>query len=448
LAALLASGCFEGGGGAAKNLLLISLDTTRADHLSLYGYEHVTSPRIDAVAAAGHRFDAAYSVMPSTLPAHAAMFTSLHPRELGVRGNGMPVPSTAYTLAERLVEQGFATAAFVSAVPLHARLGLDQGFQHYDEPPVKRPGNETRTRALDWLRRQGEGRFFLFVHLYDPHTWYEAPESARTRFGAPGGRQPPARDFLRDASDLSPAMRKDAIAAYDAEIHFADAQVGALLDGLEALELREDTLVVVTSDHGETLDELIDPYGYAFDHGEFLHGRELRIPLVMSLPPALDLPASGVHDTLVSLLDLMPTFLELLGLPCTAPCLGRSLVPLLDGEGISPQPVYAERRRLTEEERRAPPSPWLQGDEMSVTSEDWHFVEAGGRPPELFDRLGDPQETRNLAAARPEVVARMQRLIDAWRASHALAEASGVPVDPEVLEALRSLGYATEGDAP
>jgi len=450
LTALLAAGCLDGDrAGAAKNLLLISLDTTRADHLSAYGYERPTSPRIDALAESGHRFEAAYTVMPSTLPAHAAMFTSLHPRELGVLSNGATVPTTAYTLAERLAESGFATAAFVSAVPLHARLGIDQGFDHYDEPPVKRPANETRERALDWLRRREGERFFAFVHFYDPHTWYEAPAPSRARFGVPAGRQPPVRDFVRDPAALSRAARAHAVAAYDAEIHFADSQVGALLDALAELGLRADTVVVVTSDHGETLDELLESYGYAFDHGEFLHGRELRVPLVLSLPPgALGLPERGVHDAVVSILDIMPTLLDLLGVACAAPCSGRSLVPLLAGEPLAPQPAFAERRHLTEQERRAPQSPWLAGEEASVTSGAWHFVEGGGRPAALFDRLADPAETVDLAAARPEVAARMQRLIDAWRAGHAAAEASGAPLDPEILEALRSLGYATEGDAP
>ena len=448
-ALLLATGCGEREAPAvpvARNLLLVTLDTTRADHLSCYGYERPTSPHLDALAAVGHRFSDAQTVMPTTLPSHAAMFTSLRPRELGVRTNESIVSPAAHTLAERLSERGFAAGAFVSATPLHPRFGLAQGFATYDHPAdAERPGDETRVRAVEWLRAHATERFFCFVHLFDAHTWYMSPDPWREQFGAPRRVLPPAREFVPDRAAFTPEVRRASIDAYDAEIRFADEQLGALLAELDALGLRETTLVVVLADHGETLDELLEPYGYAFDHGEFLHRRELRVPLVVA-PPAGALAAGPqVHDELVSTLDLMPTVLDLLGVPCEEPCSGRSLVPLFSGGALPPRPVVAERRQLAPAEIQRPPSPFLKGVELSATTPSWHFVRCEGRPLELYDVAADPEELVNLSAVQPDAVARMQELIDAWQAARAVALPSGAgrEVDPKLLEELRALGYAT-----
>lgn len=448
--ALVALGaCGEARGPQARSVLVVSLDTTRADHLGAYGYGRPTSPAFDALAAEGHLFTDAHSVMPTTLPSHTSMFTSLNPRELGVRANGMVVPPAADTLAERLSEQGFATGAFVSAVPLHPRFGLDQGFDVYDHPRgEERRGDVTVERARAWLEERGSERFFCFVHLFDAHTWYTPPEPYRSQFGAPAGVHPPARDFLPDPGLFDADVVRAAIDAYDAEIRYADELLAELLAQLDASGLRDDTLVVVVSDHGEALAELLGPYGYAFDHGEFLHERELRVPFVLAGPADVLPPGPARHDELVTLLDLMPTVLELLGLPCRPPTLGRSLVPLFAGGAFERRPALAERRRLTPGEVRRSPSPFLRGEEFSVTTPDWHFVRCQGRPVELFERARDPDQTSNVAAQHPDVVAALQTLIDSWLEVHAEAGSSGLSgdVDPELLEALRALGYATDGD--
>ncbi len=452
LCLLFLAGCgAEVSPGVPANLLLVSIDTTRADHLSCYGYARPTTPNLDLLAASGHRFESAFTVMPTTLPAHAALFCSLHPRQLGARANGESVPASAHTLAERLAERGFSTAAFVSAVPLHPRFGLDQGFGIYDHPDrEERRGDETRVRAQAWLSEHARERFFCFVHLFDPHTWYAPPEEECLLFGAPSGPQPKARDFVPDRAAFGPEIVRGAIDAYDAEIRFADRQLGLLLDELDRLGLRERTIVVVLSDHGETLDELLDPFGYAFDHGEFLRRHELRVPLILWTPPGVGPAGPTVQGALVTLLDLMPTLLELLEVPCAQPYLGRSLVGLLAGEELEDRPAIAERRSLAPFELRRPPSPFLRGEELSVTTLSWHFLRCQGRADELFDPGRDPLERENVAAANPEVATRLRNLLDAWQAAHVAASPSGDGqlVDPALLEALRALGYAAgeQGD--
>ena len=441
----LLPGCGRGR-AEARSLLLVSVDTLRADHLSCYGYERQTSPRLDALAAEGRRFENVWSVMPTTLPSHAALFTSLYPRQTGARSNGMRVVPGVLTLAERLKQRGFSTGAFVSSVPLHPDFGLDQGFDRYDFPPgEERPGDATRARAVEWLREHAGGPFFCFVHLFDPHTWYTAPRAQRELFDVPAGRLPPVFDFGGTPEVFDAQVRRDSIAAYDAEIRFADEQLGILLDELGALGVDGETLVVFVSDHGETLDELIDAYGYAFDHGEFLHRRELRVPLVLRVPEGLPGAGPGVHPEQVSTLDLLPTLLELLDVPAAQPLVGRSQVPLLEGRALPARPVFAERRLLTRGERVSPPSRFLVGEELSVATARWHLVRCEGRPLELFDLAADPAQTRNVAGSQPDAVARLQGLLDGWLGAYREARSAGEsPVDPALLEALRSLGYAAD----
>ncbi|HVS17165.1 MAG TPA: sulfatase [Planctomycetota bacterium] len=447
LALCVGAGCGGDAQVAPRNLLFVSIDTLRADHVSCYGYGRETTPHLDALAARSQRFASCWSVLPTTLPAHTAMFTSLHPKLLGAIANGFPVAQEAYTLAERLRERGFATGAFVSAVPLHPRFGLDQGFDVYDHPQgEERRGDETRARAEEWLTARGDERFFAFVHLFDPHTWYDAPEAERALFGAPPGPLPPERVFLQRPEAFGATQRAALVDAYDAEIRFADAQLGALLELLERSGLADSTLVVVTSDHGETLDELIDAYGYGYDHGEFLHARELHVPLVVHVPGGR---GARVHAAAVSQLDLLPTLLELLGVPRKGLLLGRSLVPLIDGGELPPRPVFAERRTLTRGEVERPPSPYLAGEEYAVGEESWLFVTGAGRGESLHDLRADPAAAADVAGAHADECERLSGLLESWRETQEALGAQGPgvqtgEVDPALLEALRALGYAAD----
>jgi len=308
-AALAPGGC---GRGPRPSVLLITIDTLRADAVSAWGRESGTTPRLDALAASGLRFDAATTVTPLTLPAHASLLTGWRPARVGLTVNGLGRPALPVaTLAERLARAGYATAAFVSSAVLDRRHGLDAGFQRYDDelaqpggPAValERPADATVDRALAW---DGWGResFFAWVHLFDPHAPYAAP----------GGREGQDR------------------AAYLDEVRFADAQVGRLLDEV-GRRASGPVLVVVTSDHGEGLGE----------HGEETHGlllneSTLHVPLIvgwLSTPEGAWPPAAAVRHDAVSVLDVTPTLLELIGLPAVADADGASLMSARPGRAL------------------------------------------------------------------------------------------------------------------
>ncbi len=422
------------------NVLLVSLDTTRADHLSVYGYGRPTTPRIEALAARGHRFDAAFTVIPSTLPSHAAMLTSLYPSSLGVRGNGQRVPAEADTLAERLRARGYRTGAFVSETPLDRSTGIDQGFEVFDGP-----GDHAVREAIRWIESLGGSgdrreRFFAFVHLFDPHARYLVHSDLPDALLVPTGAYPGERGFLAHPERFTAEHVARTITAYDGEIRHADRRIGGLLDALQRLGVSDRTVTIFVSDHGETLDELLSEIPYAFDHGEFLHGRELRVPLVVALPREFRDAAPAVHADPVSTLDLMPTVLELVGAPCEAPCEGRSLVPLLLGDELSPSPVISERRWISPE---VPPP----GERyLSVVDRTWrrHFTDEGVSA--LFDLTLDPDEEIDVSAAHPEVAERMDALLVDWTDAHAasLWAPPRTEIDPEIRRSLEALGYLDE----
>ena len=440
--ALATSGCRNDGPvGAAgpyvppfeANLLLISIDTLRADHLSAYGYARPTSPHIDALAADGHRFEAAYSAIPSTLPSHAALLTSLFPSSLGVYDNGERLAPEAVTLAERLAAAGFATAAFVSETPLDPSTGIDQGFALFEGPDER-----AAARAARWLGEVGDRRFFCFVHLFHPHTSYLVHPELPEPFALPPGMYPGERGRLKGLERFSPEHVRRTITAYDGEIRFADREVGALLAALDRTRLRSRTLVAFVSDHGETLDEMLESSAYGFDHGEFLSGRELREPLVLWLPPAFPGREPRVYGETVSTLDLMPTILELLGLSCPTHCEGRSLVPLLLSETLPERGAISERKRSSR--GRRPDA----ARELSIVRGRWQLITSNFRPDALYDRAADPGETRNVIDAHPSVAADLRAALREWSDAHETplwTPPPPLPIPPAVRRSLESLGY-------
>src|SRR5262245_37073788 len=292
-----------------RHVLLVSLDTTRADHLGCYGYEAAQTPRLDALAGSGLRFAQATTVMPLTLPAHASLMTGTFPGTHGVRDNGgFYVPDDQRTLAEVLRERGYRTGGFISAFVLDSRWGIQQGFERYfDEfdlskyegvgmDAVQRPGGEVVDKALEWLAADREKPFFAWVHLYDPHAPYEAPEPFRSRF--PRNMQ----------------------GAYDAEVAYADSLVGRLLDSLASDGRLAETLVVVVGDHGESLGEHEEQ-----SHGFFIYDADVHIPLILAGP---GVPERVVNDQ-VRIVDVMPTVLDLLGVEAPGAVQGKSLLPLV-----------------------------------------------------------------------------------------------------------------------
>ena len=288
------------------NIVLITVDTLRADHLSSYGYHLKTSPTIDKLAAEGVRFENAYSPIPLTGPSHTSLFTSRFPQEHGARMNGFAAPkhSKWLSLPQILKRFDYQNGAFVSAWPLTARLThLDRWFDHYDEDLTRqyqvfnssRYAEDVTPLAVSWLEENHAGPFFLWVHYFDPHS----PYNLRQDFA-----DPEASGHVKSTREPLNVKMANRIKKYDSEIGYADFHIAKLLARLDALGLKQSTLVVLTSDHGESLGE----------HGYVGHGRQLsqgivHIPLIMRYPERL--PAGKVISRNVSLLDATPTILEL-----------------------------------------------------------------------------------------------------------------------------------------
>jgi arylsulfatase A-like enzyme/Flp pilus assembly protein TadD len=400
-------------GGGPRNLLVVTLDTLRADHVGSYGYAGARTPRLDGLAARGLRFARAATVVPLTLPAHASLFTGTFPARHAVRDNGgYYLADDQTTLAEVLKARGFRTGGFVSAFVLDSRWGTSQGFERYFDDfelerfakqagmdAIQRPGRETVDAALEWLEAEHGRPFFLWVHLYDPHTPYAAPR------------------------EVASAFPRTLVGAYDAEIATADAQLGRLLDALEADGRLERTVVAALADHGEMLGEHGEP-----THGFFVYDAAVRIPLVIA---ARGLAPRVVEDQ-VRIVDVMPTLLELLEVEPPAGIQGRSLLPLVRGERLN---------LLALSESWYPRFHYGWSELVAVQDERFKLIRAPRR--ELYDLQHDPRETNDLAAAEPARVETLARALEAM-----LAEAGGtaVPtapqaVDSETAERLEALGY-------
>jgi arylsulfatase A-like enzyme/Tfp pilus assembly protein PilF len=392
-----------------KHVVLITLDTLRADRIGAYGYAAGSTPHLDAIARAGVRFDQAVSPAPITGPAHAGIFTGQYPARLGVRDNATtPLPDSAVTLAERLAANGYDTAGFIGAFILDRPYGFAQGFATFSgftrvesgrETNVERSGSEVVDAALQWLSaRQTDQPFFLWVHLYDPHAPYAPPAPYATQF---------------------------ADRPYDGEVAFADAQVGRLRDALRSQGLDEETLMVALADHGESLGEHGED-----EHGVFLYEPVMRIPWLMSGP---GIAAGTAIPNQVRALDVMPTIMAALGLPVSDPIDGVSVWPLLRGTTGAPSPAaYAESFY--------PKFHYGWSELRSVRADGWKVIDAPN--PELYNLTDDPGELRNLYATQQALADRM--IAEAARLDREFTGGAPVvatPPDRDTLERLRSLGY-------
>ena len=438
---------------APHNLVVLSLDTTRRDHLPFYGYPRDTAPRMADLAARGIVFDDAVAVHTNTAPAHASMLTGLYPAQHGIERNGERLRGDVATLAGILTADGYATAAFVSGWTLTRHTGLDRGFAVYDQAlreERRRDAEWTLAAALPWLdaRADDDAPFFLFFHLFDPHHPYDPPEDWARRFlpeGVPSFTlDPGARDPGRAADlALSEAEVAEYVARYDGEIAWADHHLGLLLERLAALGLAERTVVVFTSDHGETLHER----AWVFDHGARLYEEQVRIPLVIRLPG--DRGAGARVRAPVSQVDLLPTLLELLEIPLPRELAGRSLLPLLEG-GPSvdlERPTFAQARPVAERvpELGAPLA--RTGLVAMVRVPGAKLIEyplhgRDGWARQLFDLTDDPGETRDVAGERSARLASLRALLLAFRRATEPARSEPAPLTPEIEKALRELGYA------
>jgi len=402
----LATGCDQA--HRRPDIVLITLDTTRADHLGCYGHAIASTPHLDRFAQGSVQYMQAVAPVPLTLPAHASMMTGLQPPEHGVRDNsGYHLPEEVVTLAEILRDQGYATAAFVSAYILTPHFGLSQGFQTYDHHPVnERPGAETTRAAIAWLEdfaRLGSQPLFLWVHYFDPHTPWTPPEQfASATRGTP----------------------------YDAEISAMDAAVGDLLAALRRLGRLEAAHVVIVGDHGEGLGDHIER-----EHGIFLYEETLHVPLMWKLPGQ---EQGRQTSRLVSTVDLFATILDALRIAIPGGITPGPLERTLENpsaEGAAG--VYAETLNPFIAHNWSPLYAWR--------TPVWKFVEAPES--ELYDLRTDPEERRNLASDRAAVRESLRTVLDDYRRglSDVPAEVAERPLSSEAEARLRSLGYVTLG---
>lgn len=429
------------------NIVVITLDTTRADHLGAYGYERARTPEIDALAASGIRYDSAWTVSNNTLPAHVSVLSGLQPQRAGVPRNGHKLPSTTPWAPETLKGAGYETAAFVSASALSAKLGLDRGFDLYDDQfDVKeldqrqRHGDDTTDAALEWLGRSREKPFFLWVHYFDPHYPYTPPAPYDTMYGA--GYSGPADGSLeyllrvwgrggKEKIATTAEDRQRMIDLYDGEIAWLDTQLGRLFKGIDAGGRGEDTLIILTADHGESLDE----HDYLFDHGEFLYEPSLHIPLIVRPPLRMDVKP-GVVDTAVQNVDVATTVLGVAGIPAAGPLDGVDLLEVR-GNGSRNDRAYAESCRPWQIERRF--KGWKNLHKAQAVRDGSLKLIATPYQDrlELYDLASDPGELRDVSAERPADVKRLAGLLEDWRGG---AVDIAVP-DAENMERIKALGY-------
>ncbi|HVQ30864.1 MAG TPA: tetratricopeptide repeat protein [Vicinamibacteria bacterium] len=397
---------------AVRNVLLISIDTLRADHLGAYGFPRPTSPSIDALAREGVVFTGAHTPVPMTLPAHVSLLTGTLPPTHGLRDNlANRLPEGSLTLAEMLKARGFTTGAIVSSFVLDRRFGTSQGFDTYDDrfqavhkigDISERKGDETTRQARAWLDEHKDRPFFLFVHFYDPHDPYEPPEP----FASSWKEHP-----------------------YEGEIAFADHCVGEVLEKLRQLGLFENTLVVLTGDHGEMLGE----HG-ELNHGFFIYEGALHVPLIVRVPGATGMPRKV--DLPVSLIDVVPTILSQVGAPLPKEAQGVDLSPWLAGRGAGggSRPLYAETV--------TPTHYYGANSLLGVIVDGWKYIETSR--PELYDLRNDPAEAVNLLAREPARGESLGRslvaiLTAAGRAPGPAPESAAL--DEESRQRLAALGY-------
>ncbi len=391
------------------NVLVLTLDTTRADRLGCYGHADAHTPNLDALAARGARFERAYAPVPLTLPTHATLWTGLQPPEHGIHDNGRnALGSQVPHAAEILKRAGWSTGAFLSSAVLDSAFGLARGFDVYDDrmsavdadgdaEPAQRIGDATTDVAIEWLRG-AEEPFLAWIHYYDPHSTYEPPEPWKSRLKSP----------------------------YDGEIAFMDDQIGRVLAVLKKRGALENTIVVAVADHGESLGE----HGES-THGLFVYDATLRIPLIIAAPGN----SARVPKTPVEVADVAPTILSLCGLPLEAG--GRSLVPALRGETLEARPVYGESEYG-----------WLAfgwSPLRTVLADGWRYIHSSD--PELYDQARDPGEVTDLADRELERAAKLDRELATALDAFVSRATSAAKVDEELQSRLSSLGYAQSSGA-
>ena len=392
-----------------RNVLLISIDTCRADRLSCYGYKSKTTPNIDAVAAEGILFENVIAPVPLTLPSHSSMLTGTIPPYHGVHSNtNHQLAKSNLTLAEILGENGFKTAAIVSAFVLDSTFGIDQGFDTYNDQfeeahkavgISERKGGETTRLVLEWLEKQKDEKSFLFLHYYDPHFDYVPPEPFASQF---------------------------ADNPYAGEVAYTDHCIGQVLDKLKELGLYDSTLVIITSDHGEMLGE----HGEV-EHGYFIYQSAIRVPLIFKLPRSSE---SQRISRLVGIVDIVPTICNMLGITVPQDVQGQDLSPYFNGKS----PDDADRHVYCETIK---PLELGANSLLGIVNNRFKYIQT--TRPELYDLIKDPTESNNLVETQQQRASIMKDTLAQVLEQSLRKDAidSEIVLDPQAIKSLESIGY-------
>jgi arylsulfatase A-like enzyme len=442
--------------GPRRNLVVITIDSLRADHLGSYGYQPPTSPRLDRFAAENIRFERAYATSPWTLPSHASLFTGLYADTHGAQDEKARLLPNAYTLATHLKTRGYATGAVVCAPLLAKYFGLDTGFDTYDDDlislvPLKarrmKVAPDVTNKALAWIDEKGDQPFFLFLHYWDVHHDYNPPQEYVELFdpdyqGTEQGLDITIRGDLKPG--MPPRDLEHIVALYDGEIRYTDDYLGKLLDGMTARGLDENTMIWITSDHGEEF----------LEHGQMAHKKtcyeeSIRIPMLARIP-WIDATAKLVDEP-VSLVDIFPTVLGFLGDNANgAPLQGVDLSDYLTrGKRVPTRPILAATTQ-----GRVPGRLFdLEWDSLLTKGGSKLHAVRGPRKhatPKLmlFDLVRDPGEQDDVATRQKSMRGKLGRALRKRKAAHTkLHDALGIAVfsedalDPDLAETLKGLGY-------
>ncbi|MDP8248888.1 MAG: sulfatase-like hydrolase/transferase [Candidatus Tritonobacter lacicola] len=447
-------------GADVPSVVLVTIDTIRADRICCYGHEPIETPTMDRLASVGALFENAISQIPVTNPSHLSILSSRYPHELGVMHNRSRRPPGISTIVDEFARRGYRTAAFVSAFPLESRFGFAEGFEIYDDsgPGVKgfqglsmvriagvaitrgwglrafrrlmtkRDARETNSEVLSWLRSRAKTPFFLWVHYFDPHGPY-APPSPYSGMYYKGVKDDPNNHSM-EGIELPPDWTPGAVdftdinypvAQYDAEITYTDAELGRLVEELDAW-IGEEYLLVVVGDHGESLTE----HDLYFRHDSALYDEHIRVPLILRMkgkvePVRLSSPVENI--------DIAPTILELAGIDIPAWYRGKSLVPVMRGDAASKEGALSE----TGGRKRDGTVDFAYRDDR------YKLIVKPGADVELYDLQNDPRELRNISKERGDLIDKYRERILSLTKGQAM-EASSV-MDYETEGKLRSLGY-------
>ena len=453
LMTLLGAAC-GGSSSPRPDVILITIDTLRTDHIGAYGSKKTRTPNIDQLAEAGMLFTNAATPMPLTRPAHFSLFTSLYPREHGVLNNALTLPEESTTLAERFRAHGYSTAGFVGVVLLAEASGGAQGFDTFGTPSrPKRTADEVIPEALAWVAKQPRDKpFFLWVHLYDPHLPYAPPSEFRSgvnpalekEWGNLNWKQLKAI-AKQNNGDIPRPVLEHAKALYRGEVEFTDYWLGKFLQDIESMRGLDETIVAFTADHGECFEN-----GVYFEHSDCLYDGAISIPLILRHP--ISFPPGSKNFAQVSLLDIAPTILQAAGLPAPDTMSGKAIQGLSfeeDRYTLLQYPMYQPgaanaRSKKTQTIRTVAGQPVraiLLNQEMTgAVGHDWKLLRAEGGP-ELYEAGSDSSTELNRSETEPETRMQMEETLDTLLREHPMRVLDPALINEEMRRTLEALGY-------